>query len=63
MKKAIYLDQKGKWFIHTKRKGHNITILGYNSKKGAEIDYEYAIQKWLINHNYLLIDNTTSFYK
>lgn len=61
MKKAIYQDQKGKWFIHTKRKGHNITIRGYSSKKEAEIDYEYAIQKWLIEHNYLLIDNTTSF--
>ena len=63
MKKPIYQDKNGNWFIHTKRKGHNITIRGYNSYKEAEKDFDYAIDKWLKDHNYLSLDNTTAFTK
>ena len=52
MRKGIYQDPKTKtWFIKTKKNGRNITIRGYQSKKDADNDYDFAIDKWFRDHH------------
>lgn len=58
MRKGIYQDNKGKWFIHTKKQGRNITIRGFNSKKEANDNYDYEIQKWFLNHELSIVENS-----
>lgn len=58
MKKCVYQDKNGSWFIHTVKRGKNITIRGYETKQQAEQDYDFAINKWLLDHNYTLLDNS-----
>ena len=50
---GIYKDQNGKWYIHTSIKGKTCTIRGFNSKKEADDNYDYAIEKWKQDHNIL----------
>ena len=59
MRKGIYKDNKtNTWYIHTKKRGKNITIRGYQSKAEADKDYDFAIEKWLNDHNFVLDDNS-----
>lgn len=58
MRTGIYQDNKGKWYIHTKRKGKNITIRGYETRQQAESDYDIAIEQWLIEHNISTLKNS-----
>lgn len=52
MRKGIYKDNKtNTWYIHTKKRGKNITIRGYQSKTEADNDYDFAIEKWFRTHN------------
>lgn len=59
MRKGIYKDNKtNTWYIHTKKRGKNITIRGYQSKTEADNDYDFAIEKWLKEHDVYLSDNS-----
>lgn len=53
MKKGIYKDNKGRWYIHTTIKGKTCTIRGFSTKQEANEKYEYAIEKWKREHNIL----------
>lgn len=62
MNKGIYLDKKtNTWYIHTKKRGKNITIRGYHSKKQADQDYDFAIDSWFRKHNLIASDNDYAF--
>ena len=62
MHKGIYKDNKtNTWYIHTKRKGRTITIRGYQSKKEADSDYDFAIEKWFRTHHFFQFSNTPMF--
>lgn len=66
MNKGIYLDKRtGKWYISTKVKiGEDFrtcTVRGFNSKKEADNNYTYAIEKWKREHN--LIAESDEFEK
>ena len=62
MNKGIYQDKKsGKWYISTKIQGKTCTIRGYNSKREADLDYPFAIEKWKREHN--LEKNSMLFYE
>lgn len=53
MKKGIYKDTKtNTWYIKTKKRNKNITIRGYASKKEADEDYDFAIDKWFRSHHF-----------
>lgn len=52
MNKGIYQDTNGTWFIKTKKRGKNITIRGFDTKKEADQEYDYAIEKWFRDHNF-----------
>jgi integrase len=52
MRKGIYQDKNGTWYIHTKKNGRNITIRGYETKKQADNDYDFAIDRWFRTHNF-----------
>lgn len=55
MRKGIYQEKNGKWYISTKikigEKYQHCTIRGFNSKKEADINYDFAISKWKKEHN------------
>ena len=56
MKKGIYQDKRtNKWYISTKVKvGDDFktcTIRGYNSKKEADNDFDFAVEKWKRERN------------
>lgn len=53
MRRGIYKDKNGKWFIHTTIKGKSCTIRGYNSKRECDIDYDRAIKEWSKNKGLL----------
>lgn len=61
MRKGIYKDKKGRWYIHTTIKGRTITIRGFYSKKDADDNYEQAIEKWKREH--IDSDNTGEYEK
>lgn len=59
MHKGIYRDTKtNTWYIHTKKRGKNITIRGYQSKKEADEDYDFAVSRWLKEHDVCVNDNS-----
>lgn len=58
MRKGIYQSDNGTWYIHTKKRGKNITIRGYKSRQDAEKDFDFAIEKWLKQHQYSPIKNS-----
>ena len=59
MRKGIYQDKKtGKWFIHTKVKGKNCCIRGYESKREADIDFDRAVREWATKKG--LYNNSTT---
>lgn len=53
MRRGIYKDKNGKWFIHTTIKGKSCTIRGYDSKRECDIDYDRAIKEWSKNKGLL----------
>lgn len=62
MHKGIYRDNiTNTWYIKTKKRGRNITIRGYQSKKEADSDYEFAIEKWFRTHHFFQFSNTPMF--
>jgi len=56
MRKGIYQDKSGKWYIHTKIKIDGIyrtcTIRGFYTKKEADENYDKEIVKWKMSHHY-----------
>lgn len=58
MRKGIYKDNKGRWYIHTTIKGKSCTIRGFYSKKEAEENYTFAIEKWKQEHNVFDVADT-----
>lgn len=59
MRKGIYKDNKGRWYIHTTIKGKTCTIRGFYSKKEAEENYTFAVEKWKREH--LTADNSGEY--
>lgn len=57
MSKGIYKDKHNRWYIHTTYKGNTITIRGFSSKKEAEENYDYAVEKWKRDRNLFTADN------
>lgn len=58
MNKGIYKDNKGRWYIHTTIKGKTCTIRGYATKREAEENYTFAIEKWKREHNVFDVADT-----
>lgn len=52
--RGIYKDKKGRWYIHTSVNGKTVTIRGFSSKKDADDNYDYAIEKWKQEHNFIV---------
>ena len=56
MRSGIYKSNDGKWYISTKikidGKFHTCTIRGFNSKKEADDNYDYEIDKWKRQHHF-----------
>lgn len=50
MHKGIYKASNGSWYIHTTIKGKSVTIRGFDSKKDADDNYDYAIEQWKREH-------------
>lgn len=61
MRRGIYQDNKGKWYIHTTIKGKTCTIRGYDTKRQADIDYDRAVKEWAIKRD--LYSNSTTLLK
>lgn len=60
MKKGIYQDKKtGKWYINTKINNKTCTIRGFSSKKEADNNYDYEVEKWKRTH--LFINNSNLY--
>lgn len=57
MNKGIYQDKNGKWYIDTKINGKHCKIRGFNSKKEADSNYYYAIEKWKREHLFETCDD------
>jgi len=61
MRKGIYKSSDGKWYISTKIKVngdyHTCTIRGFNSKKEADDNYDYEIDKWKRSHHFYTNEN------
>lgn len=57
MRKGIYQASNGKWFISTKVDGKQCTIRGFNSKKEADLNYDFEIAKWKKAHNFYQNEN------
>ena len=60
MRKGIYKDNKGRWYIHTTISGKTCTIRGFYSKKNADDNYDEPIEKWKREH---IADKTTGEYE
>lgn len=63
MRKGIYKNQKDNtWYISTKLKVngkyHTCTIRGFASKKEADGNYEYEVEKWKRLHHFYINDNS-----
>ena len=54
MHSGIYKAKNGTWYIHTTIKGKSVTIRGFYSKKEADENYDYAIEKWKREHGFFI---------
>lgn len=61
MRRGIYQDNKGKWYIHTTIKGKTCTIRGYDTKRQADIDYDRAVKEWAVKRG--LYSNSATLLK